>query len=136
MVFSFMKGLKGDTITNPSPRDGRAWMLRYSRSSTPTTPRSHHYKFFSGGCLKLTGGNKLLTIFGRVKYILYLWGGRGWEASTPQVKRNILSPTFGRLKSLLYICCMENIILIVTIAVMVLFVGGVMYFLINNMDDL
>lgn len=31
---------------------------------------------------------------------------------------------------------MENIILILTIAVMVLFVGGVMYFLINNMDDL
>ena len=31
---------------------------------------------------------------------------------------------------------MENIILILTIALMVLFVGGVMYFLINNMDDL
>lgn len=31
---------------------------------------------------------------------------------------------------------MENIILILTIAVMVLFLGGVMYFLINNMDDL
>lgn len=31
---------------------------------------------------------------------------------------------------------MENIILILTIAVMVLFVGGVAYFLINNMDDL
>ena len=31
---------------------------------------------------------------------------------------------------------MENIILILTIGLMVLFVGGVAYFLINNMDDL
>ena len=79
---------------------------------------------------------KLLTIFGSVKYILYLRGGRGWEASTPQVKIKYLSPTFGGLKCLSYICSMEDMILLISLGLLVLFVGGVAYFLINNMDDL
>jgi hypothetical protein len=71
MVFSFMRGLKEGTIINPSPRDGPVWMLRYNKSFTLTTLRLLHYRFFSGGCL-LSINNKLLTIFGSVKYIEYL----------------------------------------------------------------